>query len=278
MRLPRAAKLIGPILQRKLVKYLEQSTSNQYLIATHSAHLLDSVNTRIFHVQNSAIGSSVQSAKTPASVVSVCNDLGYRPSDLLQANVVLWVEGPSDRVYLRHWINLLDDRLIEHVRYSTMFYGGRLLSHLTASDNEVSDFIHLKQLNRHLVVLIDNHKSTQHARLNSTKRRVIAELPENEHGFAWVTWGRTIENYVPPELLATALAEQGVAPVAVTGNTRWADLLQTGDQSPRVDKIKLARSICHRWTAEAEMPGDLRRMAAKVARLIVGGNSMDDLA
>ncbi len=28
----------------------------------------------------------------------ICDDLGCRASDILQANAVIWVEGPSDRI------------------------------------------------------------------------------------------------------------------------------------------------------------------------------------
>ncbi len=46
-------------------------------------------------------------------------------------NGIIWVEGPSDRIYLKNWILLLDENLEEGLHYSIMFYGGRLLSHLS---------------------------------------------------------------------------------------------------------------------------------------------------
>ena len=41
---------LHPILQRKLIDYLSENTSNQYFITTHSAHLLDATEAQIFHV------------------------------------------------------------------------------------------------------------------------------------------------------------------------------------------------------------------------------------
>ena len=61
----------------------------------------------------------------------------------MQANSVIWVEGPTDRIYLNHWIQPVDPALKEGLHYSIMFYGGRLLSHLTANDPEVDEFISL---------------------------------------------------------------------------------------------------------------------------------------
>jgi hypothetical protein len=85
------------------------------------------------------------------------------------------VEGPSDRIYLRAWIRLQNPELEEGTDYSIMFYGGRLLNHLSADDSEVSEFISLRKLNRHLCVVIDSDKTTANSRINSTKKRVKDE-------------------------------------------------------------------------------------------------------
>ena len=94
---------LHPLLQRKLVTYLTQNTSNQYLIATHSASILDYEKAAVFSVHLKEGASKVRLARLPHEVADICGELGYRASDLLQANAVVWVEGPSDRVYLQHW-------------------------------------------------------------------------------------------------------------------------------------------------------------------------------
>jgi hypothetical protein len=83
---------LHPLLQRKLVRYLQGKTDNQYFITTHSAHLLDTPGAAIFHVRNQNGVSTVDSVYTPAGRSIICADLGYRASDLLQANCVIWVE------------------------------------------------------------------------------------------------------------------------------------------------------------------------------------------
>jgi hypothetical protein len=40
-----------PSLQKKLVRYLHEKTDNQYFISTHSAHLLDTPGTTVYHVR-----------------------------------------------------------------------------------------------------------------------------------------------------------------------------------------------------------------------------------
>ena len=82
-----------------------------------------------------------------------------------------------------------DPRLIEGVHYSIMFYGGRLLSHLSADDPEVMDFISLRRLNRFIMIVMDSDRSVPRGRLNATKRRVRDEFDRGP-GFAWITKGR----------------------------------------------------------------------------------------
>jgi len=98
---------LHPLLQKQLVRYLGEKTNNQYFISTHSAHLLDTPGAAIFHVRLQDGQSRVDCALTDVQKSVICADLGYRASDLLQANCIIWVEGPSDRIYLNHWIRAL---------------------------------------------------------------------------------------------------------------------------------------------------------------------------
>ena len=195
---------LHPLLQKKLLRYLAVSTDNQYFISTHSAHLLDHPGAAIFHVRLTENGSVVTAATDASQRFAICTDLGYRASDLLQTNCVVWVEGPSDRVYLREWIHQCAPALAEGIDYSIMFYGGRLLAHLTPDDPEVADFISLRRLNRNMVIVMDSDRGSPEADINATKRRILDSW-NGQPGFAWVTEGREIENYVEPESMLEAL-------------------------------------------------------------------------
>ena len=191
---------LHPLLQRKLVKYLSEKTENQYFFTTHSAHLLDAVESEIFHVTQVNGVSSVEAISSTKQRSNICNDLGYKASDILQANCVIWVEGPSDRIYLNYWLDSHSPELIEGVNYSIMFYGGRLFSHLTAydqdSENEAAyDLISVRKLNRNTAIMFDSDKDKSRARISATKQRLKKEFNSGP-GFAWVTKGREIENYL----------------------------------------------------------------------------------
>lgn len=116
---------LHPLLQRKLISYLKSDTTNQYFIATHSASFIDTPEAAIFHVANDGVQTRIRESILRSQRFNICQDLGYKASDLVQSNAVIWVEGPSDRVYVKHWITSMATDLVEGIHFSIMFYGGR---------------------------------------------------------------------------------------------------------------------------------------------------------
>lgn len=246
---------LHPTLQRKLMKYLVTKTTNQYFIATHSAVLIDTPGAAIFHVTSLDGQTVVTPASTSSERHAICADLGYRASDIVQANSIIWVEGPSDRIYIKHWLTAIDSELIEGIHYSIMFYGGRLLNHLSADDAEVTDFIKLRRLNQNLAIVIDSDKKSAHSRINETKKRIVDEF---SHGssIGWVTKGREIENYVPAPLIEDALRKtypNRFDKVCSTG--QFDHVLYYHEQTAyrsqmqdtiieKIDKVKIAKHVC----------------------------------
>lgn len=195
---------LHPILQRKLVQYLKDNTNNQYFIATHSAAFIDTPGTSVFHVRNDGNQTYVSSAVLKADRRQIVDDLGYRASDIVQANAVVWVEGPSDRIYIRRWLQEIDPDLVEGVHYSILFYGGSLIRHLSADDETVDDFIKLQELNRNFTIVIDSDRASPTDDLKPAAQRLCREL-HGGAGKVWITHGREIENYVDPDVLHAAL-------------------------------------------------------------------------
>ncbi|WP_273785569.1 ATP-dependent nuclease [Brucella intermedia] len=198
---------LHPLLQKKLMQFLMEKTSNQYFIATHSASFIDTLGAAIFHVENDGSQTSIRHTEMKSARFEVCQRLGYRASDLLQSNLIIWVEGPSDRIYLNHWIKNLAPDLLEGIHYSIMFYGGRLLSHLSADEEDVQRFIDLRSINRNIVILIDSDKTSDDDAINSTKQRIADEF-QDTHGMCWITRGREIENYISHEQLQKAVSQR----------------------------------------------------------------------
>lgn len=250
---------LHPILQRKLIRYLQENTDNQYFIATHSASFIDTPGAAIFHVTNDGKQTQIRESVLNKERFSICVDLGYKASDLVQANAVIWVEGPSDRIYIRRWLKEAAPELVEGIHYSIMFYGGRLLSHLSAGDDEIEDFISLRSLNRHVALVMDSDKETIDDSINSTKQRLIDEFSKHG-GVAWLTEGREIENYVLHSELQAAVAEvykTSYVKASKGGQfdhalyfrrqkTRGADGSEAAGEfwEKNVDKVKVAHTVC----------------------------------
>lgn len=276
---------LHPILQRKLLRYLYDKTNNQYFIATHSAHMLDSALGSIFHVSRYDGVSEVRYAGSASERSAICADLGYRPSDLVQTNAIIWVEGPSDRIYIKHWIeSLAPDEFIEGTHYSIMFYGGGLLNALSPLDDKdadadvdaaVEEFISLRKLNRYMAVVIDSDKKSEQDQLNASKQRVIDELAEDpKTGVAWVTDGYTIENYIPEETLTKAI--RSAHPKSTDGKefvkqAPWTNPLSKERVGTRPNKIRIAKAVITEPTIEWTF--DLQQKVEEIIELIRAANS-----
>lgn len=248
---------LHPALQRLLIDYLDSETENRYLISTHSAAMLDAERASISHVTKEARWTSVQHVGSAAHLAHAVSDLGNRASDLVQSNFLVWVEGPSDRLYISHWLDRWDPALVEGAHYSTMFYGGSLLNHLSADDEEASGLIDLLRINRNLAMVIDSDRPSIGAPLNATKQRVIAEL-EAMSAQAWVTHGYTIENYIPGDVIEEVIREKYPSktyrrPKGATKSPLGARFI--GTQS-RPSKVTVAREVISknlevaRWSTE----------------------------
>lgn len=259
---------LHPLLLRSLVAYLRDETTNQYLIATHSSHLMDDPRVSVLRVAHEpGTGTTVEPAASPADRAAVAHHLGYRASDVLQANSIIWVEGPSDRTYVQHWLRQVDPDLVEGIHFSIMFYGGKNLAHVSGEDSleldpVADDLILLPRLNRHIAIIIDSDRAESAAPINSTKRRIQDEF-EQAGSFVWITQGREIENYVPSALFESAAkATHNRSDVGPITDDDYEDRFAAVGTKP--NKVKIAEMVVS--MGGEEWLGDLpSRVAALVA-------------
>lgn len=263
---------LHPLLQKKLVKYLADNTSNKYLFTTHSAHLLDAVEAEIFHVTQINGFTNIEAVDSNHSRSRICRDLGYKASDLLQANCVIWVEGPSDRIYLNYWLSALNTDFVEGIHYSIMFYGGKLFSHLTAldsDDEQVQDFISVRKLNRNSAIMFDSDASGPNKQLTETKVRLKNEFNSGP-GFAWVTKGREVENYLSAEKLRECVKEIHPSAILAPEKDIYANLLNYSTKKKEnvtANKVAVARKYVENYQADLSVL-DLKSMMEKLRMFI----------
>lgn len=116
--------------------------------------------------QQSTLFTSVRPVKT--DVALVLDNIGASGSDLLQANGVIWVEGPSDVIYISQWIEMFTKEHSMHlpprkgIDFQFQMYGGSLLDFLGIKPDELNEEENLKKLvdmfsfSRNAFVVIDS--------------------------------------------------------------------------------------------------------------------------
>ena len=195
---------LHPALQRRLFDYVYDFAERKKIIiylTTHS-HIainafFDKENTTIYHVVKENGIAQVKNIETHIDKTEILDDLDVKASDLLQSNGIIWVEGPSDRIYISRWFEIFtDNKFIEGKDYQFLYYGGRLLSQY--STNAENELINIITINRNAAIVMDSDKKYKNAPLNGTKKRIIHEF-QNLDMFYWVTKGKEIENYIPKE-------------------------------------------------------------------------------
>lgn len=201
---------LHPALQRNVIKYIESLTEKGaiFFITTHSNIFIDSfVNkdiVNLYHLYRKDNELVLENVEQNNQKYSILDDVGFKASDILQSNGVIWVEGPSDRIYINKWIELWSNgKYKEGKDYSCVFYGGKLLSHLTYDDT-MNELVNLLKVNRNSIIIIDSDKKTDTKYINKTKTRIKNECNENNI-MCWITKGREVENYVPQSSINSIL-------------------------------------------------------------------------
>lgn len=205
---------LHPALQRRLYDFIYNyslKTTRRILLTTHSHvainMLYEREHTALYHVEKPGLASTVHLVEDYLDKAKILDDLDVKASDLLQANGIVWVEGPSDRVYIKRWLEVFGGSDVQEGRdYQFAYYGGRLLSHYSA-DEDTKDLINVLLINRNSAIVIDSDKRYRNDSINNTKKRVEAEF--HRYGlFSWITKGKEIENYIAVNAINKALSEQ----------------------------------------------------------------------
>ena len=175
-----------PRLLRRLFQYLEEYAMREsavVFLTTHSSTALDfcgtSVNAQIIQVTHNGESARAVPVNAHFDRLGVMSELGARPSDLLQSNGIVWVEGPSDRVYINRWIQLCsDDTLREGRDFQCAFYGGALLARtqFTSPEDAHGELVNLFRVNPNVVVICDSDRSSERTALKRRTRRIREEV------------------------------------------------------------------------------------------------------
>jgi putative ATP-dependent endonuclease of the OLD family len=286
---------LHPSLLRRLLAYIEGfavSNDCNVFLTTHSSTALDMFSTsphaQIVHVEHNGEYATTRTLKTHFDGLNVVGDLGARASDLLQANGIVWVEGPSDRIYVNRWIELFSDgKLQEGRHYQCAFYGGALLSNYDygarVSDEDRADIL---QINKNAVLIADGDRSAADgpgSRIKLRVSRIKKPIEALGNGHAWVTDAKEIENYIPAEVLGELWSKSDLPPIdryehfsrQPTESDRNRGYIHKHCGRKSFNKVGLARAVAPLMTCE-NLAGlfDLEEQVAKLCDRIRGWNEL----
>lgn len=149
---------LHPGMQRRFLEIITHQDFDgyQYFLTTHSNHFLDltldmeKMSIYSFSKELEEVDSRERNANFVIENVSNEDDnvlkmLGVRNSAVLLSNCTIWVEGITDRFYIRHFLNLYERYLDntrtykEDIHYSFVEYSGNNITHWSFLDDDEKD-------------------------------------------------------------------------------------------------------------------------------------------
>ncbi len=221
---------LHPAFQRKFLKTLsELFTNHQFFLTTHSNHFLEALseydNVALFSFKKSYSKDEFHVQKLTSLKNDILDNLGVRNSSVLMANCSIWVEGITDRLYIRKFLEIY----IEHIRkarkedfshyredqhYAFIEYAGSNIVHWSFDEN-VDENIKAASISNNILLIADS--DFKNGRILKFKEerflKLKAALGKNFH----LIPGKEIENILHIKTIKKVIAEyEGIAPTQVT--------------------------------------------------------------
>ncbi|MCH8881735.1 MAG: AAA family ATPase [Planctomycetes bacterium] len=273
---------LHPTMQRRIWAFARKNSRSQFIVTTHSNVLLDAATTdQVFHVTYDGDKSEIAPAFSQPKLRDILDDIGARPSDILQSNVVIWVEGPTDRLFFDKCIQLVQQNADENemtvtrgFHYEIAFYGGSTGSYLTLCDEyeedeqceKIKNLINLMNLCRNVVFICDSDKESADGAITPWKERIGKECEKGDNKkrtIFWATEGREIENYIPDRVLTEVYRELLAVDTLEVTLDKFQDIHEV------VAALRSKAPEAHKWKTDYD-DNKARHMKALVPKLTEG--------
>lgn len=135
---------LHPDLQRRFVEYLTllaQIKGTQFFLATHSQVLLNYAESITYFRITNAKGTRELISVTTDAVDTLLSDLGLRPSDVLNQDICLLVEGATDVIYFEHVIRVLYKDAFQKTALGILQYGGGAAEGIVSGSIRVANIV-----------------------------------------------------------------------------------------------------------------------------------------
>lgn len=201
-------------LQRTLIETFAKHKEHLFFMTTHSNNFLDLVQERsdisIQQVSNKEGETVIKAAKEYEILL---NDLGVRASSVLLANCSIWVEGITDKLYLRTYMKKYISELVdadeeskanklksyhENLHYVFTEYQGSNITHWNFEETNIENKSSgnktpARRVTKNILLIADADIDSKSNRVE----KLSGELGANFHLLDW----KEIENYIPHDIL-----------------------------------------------------------------------------
>ena len=213
---------LHPGILRKFIEVINSDLfkNHQYFITTHSNIILDvsadtNINMSIFKfkkVKNKEKnnGKDFLIEQCNNGDMSLLNELGVRNSSLFLSNCSIWIEGITDRLYLKHYLKLYCEKYKdkkeyrENLDYIFIEYGGSNIVHFNFDKKDMQDNINARYINNSIFLIADNDNTTRSQKKVKRKETLKEQLGENFYELK----ACEIENLITLDILKSVLKTQ----------------------------------------------------------------------
>jgi predicted ATP-dependent endonuclease of OLD family len=195
-----------PSLQKMFLSYLIKlsKTGKQFFITTHSPFIINFASSSRYKKDIGILNFKKEYSKGDGKYYTTyedisCNNskqiemlerIGVKASDLLQPNGIIWVEGPSDRIYINQWLKLWTKKYRkkkyeEGTEYIILPYNGSLKNYEFFNDNNNhKNRVKVINLNHNYFVVIDRDRGKKDKGKWKSKIDFINEVKKSN---VWLT-------------------------------------------------------------------------------------------
>lgn len=299
---------LHPGLQRTLCQALASFDRVQCFLATHSNHILDLTLDRtdmaIYSVSKTLVETGGLQLKAKSTVqlrsshdTPILHALGVRNSSVFLSNCTIWVEGITDRRYLRKYLRFyfchkyglpVDDTsklpFKEDLHYSFVEYGGANITHWSFLDGTPDPIVVDRLCGRLLLIADKDNAPSKDARHQKLKDRLKERFIVHAR--------REIENLLPATALRSTIAvyEKASDHIPAIDYASYADvglgkyiddLLGAGkkregsyaeESGTLTDKIKFCDRALEQLSKWEDLSEDAQKLAETIAIFIAEHN------
>lgn len=299
---------LHPGFQRIFIETISRKEfeSFQFFMTTHSNHFLDmtldfsEISVFAFHKIDS---SNIEFRNINGFDNNLLQSLGVRNSSVFTTNCTIWVEGITDRLYIRHFIKLLQlkeskDENIgykEDIHFSFVEYGGNNITHWSFLDDEDPKHpnINVQFLCGKIFLITDRDSEKPNKNGQKSKKTKRKELLQQKLGDKnyYCLECKEIENLVIEKVLIETIDQfeklpDSFDPSAIKYKDYQNEYLgeyidakfngltrKFGSESGTIkDKVTFAKTVIDNLTSFDQLSEEAKKIATKVLQFIKENN------